>query len=401
MLRGKKILIGLCGSIAAYKTALLTRLLVKEGAKVKIVMTPASIAFITPLTLSTLSKNPVLHEFQANDQGEWNNHVEQGLWADVIVIAPLTANTLAKMAGGICDNLLLATYLSARCPVFVAPAMDLDMYKHQSTNANLSTLKNQGVYIIEPEFGELASGLEGTGRMAEPAHIVAALSKHFRDRQSLRNKKILVTAGPTFEKIDPVRFIGNYSSGKMGAALVSELHARGANVSLILGPVSESLDLADVNITRVVSAEEMFEAAIREFVDSDVAVLAAAVADYTPASPSKSKIKKGERGSEISLGLKETPDIAAHLGKLKKNGQMIIGFALETDNEEENAAKKLESKNFDFIVLNSMRNEGAGFGYDTNQITIIDRDNNVKEFELKNKNEVAKDIVNEIVERIH
>ena len=400
MLDGKKILVGISGGIAAYKVAQLVRLFIKEGAEVKVVMTPAAKEFVTPLTLSTLSKNPVHHAFQANDQGEWNNHVELALWADLIVIAPLTANTLAKMVTGVCDNLLMAVYLSAKCPVVAAPAMDLDMYKHSTTQKNLDSLVGVGVQVIDAREGELASGLEGKGRMAEPEEILEAVLSSIESRTELAGKEVLVTAGPTYEKIDPVRFIGNFSSGKMGIALADELQARGAQVRLIIGPVSgNSVALPNVETIQVTSAEEMFEAARKHFPESNVAVLAAAVVDFAPSQTSDQKIKKGEK-EKMQLELEPTPDIAKELGKQKKNGQLLVGFALETENEKQNAASKLESKNFDFIVLNSLRDEGAGFGHDTNKISILDKGNNVKEFELKSKKEVAKDIVDEIAARL-
>ena len=397
MLSGKKILLGVCGSIAAYKSAYLIRLLIKEGAEVKVIMTPSASDFITPLTLATLSKNPVLSEFIANREGTWNNHVDLGMWADVFVFAPASANTIAKMATGICDNLLLATYLSSRCPVIIAPAMDLDMYKHPATQSNLDLLKERNATIIDAEHGELASGLTGPGRMAEPEHILEQLNNFFLNNQPLAGKKILVTAGPTFEKIDPVRFIGNHSSGKMGIAIAQKLRRSGAEVNLILGPVSEKFDLEGLTVEKVSSADEMFEAALKAFKDSDMAVLAAAVADYKPSSTKSTKIKK--TGADMTLKLVPTPDIAASLGKLKTNGQFLVGFALETDNEISNARKKLLSKNFDLIVLNSLNDPGAGFGHDTNKITILDRDNNSTEFELKSKEKVAKDIVDAIVKK--
>lgn len=360
-------------------------------------MSPSASDFITPLTLATLSKHPVLSEFVANKEGSWNNHVDLGMWADVFVIAPASANTLAKMANGICDNLLLATYLSSRCPVIIAPAMDLDMYQHPATQSNLNLLKDRKVSVIDAVHGELASGLTGPGRMAEPEQILEQLSSFFLNNQPLTGKKILVTAGPTFEKIDPVRFIGNHSSGKMGIAIAKKMRGAGAEVKLILGPVSEKFDLEGLIVEKVSSADEMFEAALRAFKEADIAVLAAAVADYKPSSTSSSKIKK--TGSDMVLELVPTPDIAASLGKKKTNGQFLVGFALETDNEISNARKKLLSKNFDLIVLNSLNDPGAGFGHDTNKITILDRNNNSTEFELKSKEEVAKDIVDAIIEK--
>ena len=398
MLIGKKIILGVTGSIAAYKSAVLTRLLVKAGAEVKIIMTTASHDFITPLTLSTLSKNPVLTQFSKDETGQWNNHVELGLWADAFVIAPASANTLAKMANGLCDNLLLAVYLSARCPVFFAPAMDLDMLKHPATQDNISKLKTFGNLLIEPGYGELASGLTGNGRMAEPEEITEHLQRFFEGGQ-LKGKKALVTAGPTHEAIDPVRFIGNNSSGKMGFAIAEELALRGAEVNLISGPTQEKATHPHIKVKKVTSAEEMYEACKNVFASSDITVLSAAVADYRPVSIAGQKIKKTD--SDLSLTLIKTHDIAAELGKLKTNGQLIVGFALETENEQANAEKKIAAKNFDLIVLNSLNDKGAGFGFDTNKISIINKKNQVKEFSLKSKKEVAIDIVNAIIENAH
>jgi phosphopantothenoylcysteine decarboxylase / phosphopantothenate---cysteine ligase len=399
MLVGKKIVLGVTGSIAAYKSAVLTRLLVKAGAEVKVVMTPAAHDFITPLTLATLSKNPVLTAFSEPNDGTWHNHVEIGLWADVLVVAPASANTIASMAHGVCNNLLLATYLSARCPVFFAPAMDLDMLAHEATGENIRRLKHRGNRIIETSFGELASGLVGQGRMAEPEEIVAHLESFFSDGNKLHGKKVLVTAGPTHEAIDPVRFIGNNSSGKMGFAIAENLAELGADVNLIAGPTTLSPAHPGIHIQRVTTAEQMFEACRNVFPGSDVAVLSAAVADFRPMQKADQKIKKGDLG--LTLDLIKTPDIAEELGKLKKNGQVIVGFALETENERANAEKKLVAKNFDFIVLNSLNDPGAGFGSDTNKISIIDGKNGVLEFNLKSKKEVAADIVKAIIERIH
>jgi len=390
-------LIGVCGSIAAYKTAFLIRLLKKQHADVRVVMTPSASGFIAPLTLSTLSKNPALSQFIANDEGEWNNHVELGLWADVFIIAPASANTIAKMANGICDNLLLAVYLSARCPVYVAPAMDLDMYQHSSTQTNMRLLQESGVKMIDAEFGELASGLTGTGRMAEPENIVNLVNDFFSSDRPLQGKNALVTAGPTYEQIDPVRFIGNHSSGKMGVAIANQLMAYGADVKLILGPVNDIFELEGLCVSKVTSADEMYALAKEQFAGADITVLAAAVADYKPRVMADSKIKKNK--DNMTLELTKTPDIAASLGKIKSKDQIIAGFALETDNEIENARKKLHSKNFDMIVLNSLKDPGAGFGYDTNKISIIDRDNNTRDYELKSKIGVAKDIVDAIVEK--
>lgn len=399
MLQGKKIVLGVTGSIAAYKAAVLTRLLVKAGAEVKVVMTSAAKEFITPLTLSTLSKNPVLTEFIKDETGQWNNHVELGLWADVILIAPASANTLAKMANGICDNLLSAVYLSARCPVFVAPAMDLDMLAHGSTQSNLKKVASFGNHLIDPGYGELASGLIGTGRMAEPEEIIVHLESFFRNDQKLKGKTVLVTAGPTHEAIDPVRFIGNHSSGKMGFAIAESLANSGANVNLITGPTSQHTSHPGVSVTRVMSAEDMHSACVELFPTTDIAVLAAAVADYKPIVIADQKIKK--KDDTFVLQLTKTHDIAASLGKLKHNGQVIVGFALETEQEQANAFKKLEAKNFDLIVLNSLNDSGAGFGHDTNKISIIDKQQNIRSFELKNKKEVANDIVSAIIEKVH
>jgi len=397
MLTGKKIVLGVSGSIAAYKAAFLIRLLVKEGAEVKVLMTPAAHDFVTPLTLSTLSRNPVLTEF-AKPEGQWNNHVELGLWGDVLVIAPATANTLAKMAHGIADNLLLAAYLSARCPVFFAPAMDLDMWKHPATQNNLKCLKDRGNHIIEPTYGELASGLMGEGRMAEPEEITEQLRLFFLAKR-LKGKKALVTAGPTYEALDPVRFIGNHSSGKMGFAIAEALAQEGAEVILVSGPTQQHTSNSKIEVIKVTSAEEMFKVCAQVFPQSDIAVLSAAVADYKPTVVADQKIKK--KDASLVIELTRTPDIAAELGKMKRNDQVAVGFALETENEKQNAESKLVSKNFDLIVLNSLNDKGAGFGSNTNKISIIDRQKQVKEFSLKSKKEVARDIVNAIIERAH
>lgn len=397
MLAGKRILLGVSGSIAAYKSAILVRLLIKSGAEVKVVMTASAHDFITPLTLSTLSKNPVLTHF-TKEEGEWNNHVELGLWADALVIAPTSANTLAKMANGICDNLLLATYLSARCPVFYAPAMDLDMLQHPSTKQNIEKLTGWGNHLIHPTHGELASGLVGTGRMAEPEEILTSLGQFF-SQKPLKGKKALVTAGPTHEAIDPVRFISNHSTGKMGFAIAEQLAQQGATVTLITGPTYLSKELKGIKVIPVNSADEMYEASVANFKDSDISVLSAAVADYKPAQKAGQKIKK--KDETLTLELVKTKDIAAELGKLKTNGQFIVGFALETENEQAHAEKKLTSKNFDLIVLNSLNDTGAGFGHDTNKITIIDSNKKSKEFNLKSKKEVARDIVTTIIEHMH
>ena len=399
MLRGKKIVLGITGSIAAYKSAVLVRLLVKSGAEVKVIMTSSAKEFITPLTLSTLSRNPVLSDFVKDQSGKWNNHVELGLWADVFMIAPASANTLGKMASGICDNLLLAVYLSARCPVLVAPAMDLDMLKHASTKSNLEKLKSFGNLIIEPTHGELASGLVGNGRMAEPEELHDYVIRFFQEGLPLKGKSVLVTAGPTQEALDPVRFIGNHSTGKMGYAIAEAMARKGASVNLISGPTSLNTIHPSITVKRVTSAEEMHRACLKLFPKTDIAVLAAAVADYKAKTKADQKIKK--KDDMLTLELVKTHDIAASLGKLKKGKQIIVGFALETNNEKENALKKLKSKNFDFIVLNSLNDAGAGFGHDTNKISIIDRKQKIRNFELKNKVEVANDIVSVLLENIH
>jgi phosphopantothenoylcysteine decarboxylase/phosphopantothenate--cysteine ligase len=399
MLAHKKILLCVSGSIAAYKAALITRLLVKEQAEVKVILTTSAAQFITPLTLSTLSKNPVFTDFVKNPAGEWNNHVELGLWADAIIVAPASANTLAKCTFGICDNLLVATYLSARCPVFFAPAMDLDMYQHPSTKHNLQALASYGNIIIEAQHGELASGLTGVGRMAEPEDIVSALRQHFSASHKLLHKKVLITAGPTYEAIDPVRFISNHSTGKMGYALAQSLAEAGADVSLISGPTHLQLQHKGIKVIKVVSAQDMYEQSARLFADAEIIVLAAAVADYTPKYKATQKIKKKE--SQFVLELEKTIDIAATLGKQKKEGQLLIGFALETDNEIENAFGKLGNKNLDLIVLNSMKDAGAGFGHDTNKVTIIEKDHTIHQIPLKDKRAIAKDITELIISKIH
>lgn len=397
ILKNKKILLGVSGSIAAYKSALLTRLLVKNGAEVKIIMTDSAKEFITPLTLATLSKNPVLSSFVKNDAGEWNNHVELGLWADAFIIAPASANTLAKCANGISDNLLIATYLSARCEVFFAAAMDLDMYQHPSTKENLKKLQSFGNHIIEAEHGELASGLVGDGRLAEPENIVHALEKHFSKNEFLKGKKVLITAGPTQEPIDPVRFISNHSSGKMGYSIAEAFEMAGAEVTIVSGPVSIPQP-SGIKIEKVQSAKQMFEATEKHFSQSDIIILSAAVADYTPAVVADKKIKKKE--DHFNIELTKTIDIAATLGKQKRDNQLIVGFALETDNEFENAKGKLERKNFDMVVLNSLQDKGAGFRYDTNKVKIIDREGIIYDFDLKTKKEVAQDILNLVVEKL-
>ena len=395
MLKNKNILIGVTASIAAYKSAFLVRLLVKAGANVKVIMTTAATEFITPLTLSTLSKNPVLIDFTKNKKGEWNNHVELGLWANAFIIAPASANTLAKMANGICDNLLLASYLSAKCPVYVAPAMDLDMYKHKSTKDNLKRIESFGNKIIHPGTGELASGLYGEGRMAEPEEIISFLEKEFSRNLPFANKKILVTAGPTYEAIDPVRFIGNHSSGKMGFALADELANQGAEVTLVCGP--NNLKTNNKNILRIdiTSAEELYKASVKAFKSSDIAILSAAVADYMPSETANQKIKKSSATKAINLI--PTKDTLAELGKLKTKKQLLVGFAFETENEVANAKVKIKKKNLDLIVLNSLKDKGAGFKTDTNKITIIDKNNKITKFELKSKEDVAKDILKTIL----
>ncbi len=393
MLRGKHILLGVTGSIAAYKAANIVRLLVTQGAEVKIVMTPLAKQFITPLTLATLAKNPIYVDFFNPENGEWNSHVSLGMWADAYLIAPATANTIGKMANGIADNLLLTSYLSAKCPVFVAPAMDLDMFAHPAVQKNIETLKSYGVHFIDAEDGELASGLVGKGRLAAPERIVENIDAFFNGQMSLTGKKVMVTAGPTYEKIDAVRFIGNYSSGKMGYAIAEECANRGAEVVLVSGPTSLNVHNCNIKLVKVNSAREMYEACNQEFPQCNAAVLSAAVADFTPQNVSDTKIKRKDNNLEITL--KPTDDIAASLGK-QKGDRVLVGFALEKENELENAIGKLERKNFDFIVLNSMNDKGAGFNHDTNKITIINRNKEVKNFELKPKVLVAKDIVNEI-----
>lgn len=399
MIRGKKILIGVCGSIAAYKIAILTRLLKKEDAEVKIIMTDSALDFITPLTLSTLSKNPVHKDFLDKKTGEWNSHVDLGLWADLFIIAPASANTIAKMANGICDNLLLAVYLSARCPVYVAPAMDLDMYQHPATLNNIDQLQSFGNSIISAEHGELASGLVGEGRMAEPESILKVIKTHFKKKEKFENLTALVTAGPTYESIDPVRFVGNYSSGKMGYALAQRLAYSGANVKLVSGPVSIEIDHPNIERIDVTNAEEMLSASKKVYKDCQIAIFSAAVSDYKPADVAPQKIKK--ESESFNLEMKKNPDIAYELGKIKKNNQINVGFALETENEIENASLKLKKKNFDFIVLNSLRDEGAGFSVNTNKVEIIDASGIRKSFGLKSKDEVAKDIIDYLYEKIN
>lgn len=398
MLQGKNIVLGICGSIAAYKSATLIRLLVKSGANVQVVMTPDATSFITPLTLSTLSKKPVLVDYFVTETGEWNNHVELGLWADILIIAPASANTLAKMANGLCDNLLMAVYLSAKCPVYFAPAMDLDMWKHEATQENISKLQNFGNIMIPPGNGELASGLHGEGRMAEPEEMIDFLSADIKKKLPLADQKMLVTAGPTYEAIDPVRFIGNHSSGKMGFAIADELAKLGADVTLIAGPSAQISKQASVKRIDVTSAAEMLDACLQNFQNSKACIMSAAVADYTPVTVAEQKIKKQDAG--FSIDVKKTTDILNELGKQKKPGQILVGFALETNNEEKNAIDKLQKKNLDFIVLNSLNDEGAGFKKDTNKITIIDNKLQKTAYSLKSKDDVAHDICIKIVELI-
>ena len=394
MLKGKKIVLGITGSIAAYKACYIIRGLVKKGAEVQVVITPSGKEFITPLTLSTLTRKPVISEFFSQRDGTWNSHVDLGIWADAMLIAPCTAATLGKMANGIADNMLITTYLSMKAPVFVAPAMDLDMYRHPSTQHNMEVIKGYGNMIIEPQCGFLASGLEGKGRMEEPEIIVAALDNYFNEQEKpLEGKKIMITAGPTYEKIDPVRFIGNYSSGKMGFALAEECAAKGAEVTLIAGPVALSTRHRGIRRIDVESCEEMYNASIEAFEGSDAAILCAAVADFRPEHTADKKIKREK--DDLVLRLMPTHDIAAELGRRKKSGQRLVGFALETNDEENNACLKLEKKNLDFIVLNSLRNKGTCFQSDENQIKIISRDG-CKEFPKKKKDQVAEDIVNEL-----
>ena len=396
MLKGKKVLLGVTASIAAYKTAELVRLFKKAGASVRVIQTEASLDFIAPLTLATLSENPVLTKMVDSDSGEWSNHVELGLWADMMVVAPLTANTMAKMKSGECDNLLLATYLSAKCPVFFAPAMDLDMYKHPSTKANISTLQEYGNTLIPSGFGELASGLVGEGRMAEPSEIIESITAKLNNDLPLTNKKVLITAGPTHESIDPVRFIANRSSGKMGIALAIEAANKGALVSLVLGPTHLECNHTNIKVYKVITASQMYEQVNACFSTSDIGIFTAAVADYKPNIVAKNKIKKSDNNLNISL--EKTVDILAEMGNKKSDKQFIVGFALETDNEVENAKDKLKRKNLDMIVLNSLNNKGAGFQHNTNKITIIDKANNISNFELKDKSEVAKDVIDKIIE---
>jgi len=397
MLAGKKILLGITGSIAAYKAILLVRLLVKAGAEVRVIMTPSAKDFVSPLVLSTLSNNKVL--INLFDEDSWSNHVMLGRWADVMLIAPLSCNTLAKMANGQCDNLLLAVYLSAICPVVVAPAMDEDMWHHAATKANIQKLADYGNKILNVRNGELASGLTGEGRMAEPEEIIQYLQHEIFRSDTLKGKKAIVTAGPTYEAIDPVRFIGNHSSGKMGIALAEELYMQGADVHLICGPVQISIPNQRIRLTKVTSAEEMYNTAVTAFDGADIAVMSAAVADYTPAVAAKEKIKKEE--GDLIVHLSKTKDILKSLGSIKKENQLLVGFALETTNEKQNALQKLNNKNADLIVLNSLRDSNAGFGYDTNKVTIFDRNGNVFETGLIPKKKVAEEIVKIIIQKIH
>ncbi len=401
VLSGKKVLLGVTAGIAAYKTSFLVRLFVRAGAEVKVVMTPAAKDFVTPLTLSTLSKNPVHSSFYDKEQDNelWNNHVELALWSDLMVIAPLTANTLAKMAEGVCDNLLMATYLSAKSTVYFAPAMDLDMYRHDTTKKNIAALRERGNKMIPPGTGELASGLEGEGRMAEPEDIIRFIEDDIRSGLPLLDKKVLITAGPTYEAIDPVRFVGNHSSGKMGYSLAEEAARLGARVYLISGPTSLQVAHPGIERVNVVSADEMYQATHRYAGEADIAIFSAAVSDFKPREVSSEKIKKAT--GTMTLELVRTEDILASVGSIKKKGQFLVGFALETENEMENARAKLSSKNLDMIVLNSLRDKGAGFKSDTNKISILLRDGQVIDYELKPKDEVAEDIFNEIIKRIH
>ena len=395
-LAGKHIILGVTGSIAAYKAAILTRLLIKEGAEVKVIMTPHAKEFITPLTLATLSKNPILVDFFNPENGGWNSHVDLGLWADLFLIAPASANTMAKMASGVADNLLLTTYLSARCPVMLAPAMDMDMYSHPATQKNIQILKSYGNIFVEAATGELASGLSGKGRMEEPENILQHVVNLFLAANRFNGYKVLITSGPTYEPIDPVRFIGNYSSGKMGTAIATTIAQQGAQVTFITGPAAVEPQHPSVKIVRVKTASEMLEQAKNEFDSCQVAILAAAVADFAPANTSTDKIKRGKEN--LDLQLEPTTDIAETLGKMKRQNQIIVGFALETHNEVENAIDKLTRKNLDIIVLNSLNDAGAGFGHNTNKITLIDRNGKQKSFELKPKSEVAQDIANAIID---
>lgn len=396
MLKGKHIVLGISGGIAAYKSVYLLRLLIKAGAEVQVVITPSGKEFITPVTLSALSGKPVISDFFTANTGEWHSHVDLGLWADAMIIAPATASTIAKMANGVADNMLITTYLSAKAPVFIAPAMDLDMMAHPSTTRNIELLKSYGNHIIEPADGELASHLFGKGRMEEPEKIVETLNRFFAIKQDLAGKNILITAGPTYEKIDPVRFIGNYSSGKMGYAIAEEAAQRGANVTIVSGPVSIKAVNPSIKVISVESAHQMHEACVNKFPSIDIAIMCAAVADYAPAVFHSEKIKR-EKDETPTIKLIKNPDIAASLGMMKKNGQKLVGFALETNDEAINAKQKLERKNLDMIVLNSLNDNDACFGTDTNKVTIFTANNSTIEFPLKPKTEVAKDIIDTII----
>ena len=396
MLKGKHIILGISGGIAAYKSVYLLRLLIKAGAEVQVIITPNGKEFITPVTLSSLSGKPVISEFFTANTGEWHSHVDLGLWADAMIIAPATASTIGKMVSGVADNMLITTYLSSKSKVFVAPAMDLDMWKHPSTQRNIETLRADGVSIIEPGAGELASHLVGKGRMEEPENIVKVLDDYFSQKEDLKGKKVLITAGPTYENIDPVRFIGNYSSGKMGFAIAEECANRGAEVTLVCGPVSIKTENPNINRVDVVSAKEMCNKCVNLFADTDIAILSAAVADYAPATCSESKIKR-EKTDSMTIELVKNPDIAATLGKMKSDSQMLVGFALETDNEKENAIRKINNKNLDWIVLNSLKDKEAGFQKDTNKITMLSRIGQEIPFDAKLKTEVAKDIIDTII----
>jgi len=390
-LAGKHIILGITGSIAAYKAAMLVRLLIKEGAEVKVIMTPLAKEFITPLTMATLSKNPILVDFFNPENGDWNSHVDLGIWADLYLIAPASANTMAKMANGIADNLLLTTYLSAKCPVMIAPAMDLDMYNHHTTQNNIERLKKNGNIIIEAATGELASGLSGKGRMEEPDNILSSVIDFFSNQQRFNGINVLITSGPTYEPIDPVRYIGNHSSGRMGSAIANSFAKQGALVTYISGPARVYPSHSNIHRIDITTAAEMYSAVQKVFKKSDIIVLAAAVADFTPEKTSNQKIKKGKDSLEIKLI--PTIDIAASVGKIKKKNQFIVGFALETQNEKQNAIKKLKDKNLDLIVLNSLKDKGAGFGFETNKVTIIDKNEEFYYFDLKQKIEIADDIV--------
>lgn len=398
MLENKKIVLGITGGIAAYKACNLARLLIKKGAEVQVVMTPSAKEFITPLTLSTLTHKPVVSEFFDRRDGSWHSHVDIGLWADAMIVAPATASSIGKMANGIADNMLVTTYLSMKAPVFVAPAMDLDMFAHPSTRQNIQRLVAYGNHIIEPGTGFLASKLEGKGRMEEPEKIVEVLEQYFAKQQRLSGKKVLITAGPTYEKIDPVRFVGNYSSGKMGFALAEACALQGAEVTLVSGPVMLQTKHPAIRRIDVESAQEMYDAATSHFPEADITILSAAVADFTPETTADKKIKR--KGDELVLNLRPTQDIAAALGTLKKDNQLLVGFALETDNEVQNAQSKMERKNLDFIVLNSLQDKGAGFRVDTNKITILDRQQGITAYDVKTKQEVAEDIVEYLVRKL-